>query len=178
MTFGETICELLPTYSRVKPEHREGFAEPLVFLAHGETASGSPAVRLTVKFSSSKTGVFTYDQESGLYQIEAFDAPYIDANTGEQVAVKNVLVLYTDIGAVKGDDKGRQSVRTTGSGTGLFLCDGVVQDIQWSRKGNDQPMEYTDASGQPLKLGVGHSYINVVGSSSGVTVEESLQPAP
>ena len=102
MTSGETICELLPTYSRVKPEHREGFAEPLVFLAHGETASGSPAVRLTVKFSNSKTEVFTYGQESGLYQIEVFDAPYLDVNTGEQVAVKNILVLYTDIGALKG----------------------------------------------------------------------------
>lgn len=173
MTSGEKICELLPTYSRVRLEHKEGYTEPLTFMGKGETASGSPAARLTVKFSASKTGVFTYDQESGLYQIEAFGDPYIDANTGEQVAVKNVLVLYTNIGAIKGDDKGRNSVRTTGTGEGLFLCDGVVQEIQWSRADKDQPMQYLDASGQPLKLGVGHTYINVTDSPSGVTVEET-----
>ena len=91
----------------------------------------------------------------------------------DEIAVGDV-VLYTDIGAVKGDDKGRISVRTTGTGKGLFLCDGVVQEIQWSRADKNQPMQYLDASGQPLKLGVGHSYINVVDSPKRITVEETV----
>lgn len=175
MTSGEKICELLPTYSRVTLEHKEGYTEPLAFLGEDEIAQGSPAERVSVKFSASKTGVFTYDPEIGLYRVEEFGAPYIDANTGEQVAVKNVLVLFTDVGAIKGDDKGRQSVRTTGTGEGIFLCDGTVQDIRWSKKDNSTPLSYTDAAGQPLKLGVGHSYINILGSAKSVTLEASLQ---
>ena len=98
------------------------------------------------------------------------DRAYIDGNTGEQVQVKNVLILRTDVSAIKGDDKGRQSVRTTGTGSGQLFCDGRVQEITWSRSGDSSPMTYLDAAGNPLRLGVGPSYINIVGRSAAVTV--------
>ena len=170
LTSGDTILELLPTYKRVTMEHKEGYSNPMSFLAEGETASGQTANTLSVRFSSYKTGVFTYDPDSGLYLIEEYGAPDVDGNTGEQVGVKNVLVLYTDVAQIKGDDKGRMSVRTTGTGSGQFFCDGAVQDITWSKKDNASPMTYTDGSGQPLKFGVGHTYINIVGGSAAVTV--------
>ena len=123
-----------------------------------------------MRFSRYKTGVFTYDEASGLYRIEEFDAPYVDGNTGEQVAVKNVLVLFTDISSIAGDTAGRQSVRTTGTGDGLFFCGGTQQPITWSRPDHDSPMAYLDSQGQPLELGVGHTYVNIVSTPSAVTV--------
>ena len=170
LTSGQTIQELLPTYKRVTLEHKEGYTCPMTFLDKGETASGQTAETVSVRFSSYKTGVFTYDPDTGLYLIEEYGAPYVDGNTGEQVGVKNVLVLYTDISQIKGDDKGRQSVRITGTGSGQFFCDGTVQEITWSRKDNASPMNYTDGSGQALKFGVGHTYVNVVDNSAAVTV--------
>ena len=74
------------------------------------------------------------------------------------------------VSAIKGDDKGRQSVRTTGTGSGQLFCDGRVQDITWSRSSDSSPMTYSDAAGNPLRLGVGTSYINIVGRSATVTV--------
>ena len=60
--------------------------------------------------------------------VEEYGEPYVDGNTGEQVAVKNVLVLYTDVSQLSGDSAGRLKVRTTGSGGGvrraLLLCSG------------------------------------------------------
>lgn len=170
LTSGETINELLPTYKRVTLTHRENFSEPLRFMGPDETAQGAPASSLSVTFSNYKTGTFTYDPETRLYKISQYDGPYVDGNTEEQVAVKNVLVLYTDVSNVKGDDKGRKAVRTTGEGKGQFFCDGTVQDIIWHKKKDGSPLSYTDANGQPLKLGVGHSYVNVVGSGTQVTV--------
>ncbi len=170
LTSGEKIMELLPTYSRVNPKHWEGYQCPLTFLAANETASGDKADIITVQFSSYKTGVFTYDPKTRLYAIEEYDAPYIDANTGEQVQVKNVLVLHTDVSQIKGDSAGRLSVRTTGSGSGQFFCDGTMQDITWSRKDDSSPMVYTAANGKPLQLGVGKTYVNIIGGSSTVTV--------
>ena len=61
----------------------------------GPEAGGEAAEILTVPFSTYKTGVFEYDPDSGLYLVEEYGEPYVDGNTGEQVAVKNVLVLYT-----------------------------------------------------------------------------------
>lgn len=171
LTDGSVISSLLPTYKRVTLTHKDGYSEPLTFMAEGETAQGEPASSVSVRFSKYKTGRFTYRPKTGLYGIEQYDLPYVDGNTGEQVAVKNVLVLFTDVGNVAGDDKGRKTVRTTGQGEGLFFCDGTMQTITWSKDSDTAPMTYLDAAGTPLKLGVGHSYINIVGSSSEVTVD-------
>lgn len=173
LTSGEVIQKLLPTYSRVTLEHEEGYTYPVSFLEEGQTASGTPAAEIQVKFSSYKTGVFTYDSASGLYKVSEYGEPYVDGNTGEQVAVKNVVVLFTDVSAIRGDSAGRMSVRTTGTGEGILFCDGVQQPITWSKKNNSSPLEYSDASGQPVKFGVGHTYVNLVGGTSAVTVEEA-----
>ena len=132
LTSGPTITELMPTYS-YRLEHKEGYQYPVSFLAEGEKAQGAPGNRVSVEFSTYKTGVFTYQPETGFYLVEEYGAPYLDGNTGEQVAVKNVLVLRTDVSNLQGDDAGRLSVRTTGTGTGQLFCDGTVQDITWSR---------------------------------------------
>ena len=170
LTSGETIQELLPTYG-YRMEHREDFSYPVRFLDEGERAQGEPGTRVSVTFSTYKTGVFTYDPETGMYAVEEYGAPYLDGNTGEQVQVKNVLVLRTNVSNVPGDAAGRLSVRTTGTGSGLLLCDGTVREITWSKARDTAPMTYLTSDGQPAKLGVGPSYINIVSNSAQVTVE-------
>ena len=174
LTSGEKLQELLPTYTkRLSLTHKEGFSTGLSFLPEGETAQGTPCTGVSVTFSKYKTGVFTYDADQGLYAVEEYGGPYVDGNSGLQVLVRNVLVLYTDVSDIKGDDKGRKAVRTTGEGEGVLLCDGTVQDIRWSKKDNASPMTYTAKDGSPLLLGVGKSYINIVGKSAQVTFEAS-----
>lgn len=169
LTSGSTISELMPTYS-YRLEHKEGYQYPAAFLAEGEKAQGEPGNRVSVEFSTYKTGVFTYQPETGLYLVEEYGAPYLDGNTGEQVAVKNILVLRTDVSGLQGDDAGRLSVRTTGTGTGQLFCDGTVQDITWSKAKHSAPLTYYGQNGQPLRLGVGPTYVNLVGHSTQVTV--------
>jgi len=172
LTSGEKITQLLPTYKRLRLTHEDGYTYPQQFMAEGETATGRPAGKLEVKFSSYKTGVFTYDGQSGEYLVEEYGAPYVDANNGLQVSVKNVLVLFTNVRDVEGDTKGRKEVDVVGSGSGLFLCDGAEQDITWKRTGIDQPLCYYDQQGNPLKLGVGSSYVNILGKGAKVTTME------
>lgn len=130
LTSSETIQELLPTYQRVRLDHEEGFQVGWTF-QEGPEAGGEAAEILTVPFSTYKTGVFEYDPDSGLYLVEEYGEPYVDGNTGEQVAVKNVLVLYTDVSQLSGDSAGRLKVRTTGSGGGLLVRDGLAWPITW-----------------------------------------------
>ena len=174
LTSGEVIQELLPTYSRVDPEHRAGFSVGWTF-GEEAPAGGEAAGVITVPFSSYKTGIFTYDEAAGRYKIlqhiNGSDKAYVDANTGEQVAVSNVLVLYTDVSQVPGDSAGRMSVRTTGSGKGLLCRDGRLYPIRWEREGQDLCYSFLDQGGEPIPLDVGSSYINVVASSAEVTWE-------
>ena len=108
----------------------------------GPEAGGEAAEILTVPFSTYKTGVFEYDPDSGLYLVEEYGEPYGDGNTGEQVAGKNVLVLYTDVSQLSGDSAGRLKVRTTGSGGGLLVRDGLAWPITWEREGESDRLSF------------------------------------
>ena len=138
-------------------------------------AGGKPAAKLTVPFSTYKTGYFTYDSEKNGYLIDQHidkrDIPYVDGGTDEPVSVRNVLVLYTDVGRVKGDDKGRMAVRTTGKGEGLLLRDRQLYEIAWERGSEKVCFSFLDRSGKPFPLAVGSSYINIVSSDAEVEWE-------
>ena len=174
LTSSEKVLEQMP--SRFRLDHEEGFTVPWAFA--GETARiGQPASKMTVPYSKYKTGYFAYDTDKKQYFIsQSLDGSdpidYVDGQTGEAVGVNNVLVLFTDVGLVKGDAAGRMSVRTTGTGDGLLLRDGVLQEITWQRDKRTDCLRFLDrASGQDTPLAFGPSYINIVGTSAQVTWE-------
>ena len=171
LTSGETIEKLFPTYSRLRRQHEEGYTAPFRFTEDGTPDSGAPASKLTVRYSDYKTGEFEYDSDSGLYQISQYGKPYIDGNNNQKVGVRNVLVLYTDVSNIPGDTAGRLDVRLKGTGSGLFLCGGQCLEIVWSKDDNTAPMTFQTADGKALELGVGKTYINIVGENYKVTVE-------
>lgn len=173
LTSSEKILEQMP--QRIAREHESGFAVGWSFDKEPPSGPKAAAVKLTVPFSSYKTGYFTYDADKNQYQIEQHinsqDVPYVDGATGEGVAVSNVLVLYTDVSSIPGDSAGRMSVRTTGEGEGLLLRDGQVYEISWQRADRTVCFSFLDKSGKPVPLAVGPSYINVVGSGAEVIWE-------
>ena len=138
-------------------------------------AGGEAALKLTVPFSTYKTGYFTYDQQSGQYAISQYingkNRDYVDGNTGEAVLASNVLVLYTDVSAIPGDSAGRMSVRTTGTGQGLLLRDGQAYPITWQRESRSGCLRFLDSNGAEIPLKPGMSYINLVNSSAQVELE-------
>ncbi len=168
LTSSDRVLEQLP--SRFRRDHEEGCGVDWIFSK--EPLPGDAAVTLTVPFSNYKTGYFTYDAETNRYWIEQHingkDVPYVDGAGGEPVGVSNVLVLYTDVGQVKGDEAGRMSVRTTGEGEGILLRDGRVYEITWSREKRTDSFRFLGGAGQPVPLAVGPSYINIVGTSAKV----------
>jgi len=171
-TSSEKVLEQMP--SRFRLEHEEDFDVGWTF-SKEPPGEGQKASSLTVPFSTYKTGRFTYDADGNQYLIEQHidgkDIPYVDGADSQPVAVRNVLVLYTDVSAVKGDDKGRMSVRTTGTGDGLLLRDGQLYEITWKRDKRTDVLSFLDKSGQAVPLAVGPSYINFVGASADVTWE-------
>lgn len=165
LTSSDKIQELFPTYN-LRTQHKEGYSYPMSFTEDAAPANGVQADTITIKFSNYKTGVFRYDSESGLYFVEEYGKPYMDGNTNEQVAVKNVLILSTDASLIKGDSAGRLSVRTTGTGSGKFACGGKIENITWSKESHSSPMKFYNTDGSELQFGIGTTYINVIGASS------------
>lgn len=169
VTSGEKIQELFPKYS-FRKEHNEGYKYDVLFAENGIPVNGTDALKIIVPFSDYKTGVFTYDQKLNKYRIEEFNSPYVDGNTGEQVSVTNVFVLKTDCSVIPGDTAGRISVDLS-QGDGWYACGGKIVPIRWSKAGINDPLVYTTQDGQPLTLGAGTSYVNIIPLNNEITVK-------
>ena len=85
VTTGDAIIERFAGYTNLRQEHKEGYVYDMAFTEDGTPVNGSPAAQIEVPFSNYKTGLFTYDADSGLYLAEEYGKAYIDGNTGEQV---------------------------------------------------------------------------------------------
>ncbi len=171
LTSGEKIQAYLDT-GRLRTEHREGYVYPQAFVPDGTPAGGSPAEHVAVRFSAYKTGTFDYNAESGKYLAGQYGKEYVDGDTGEQVAVTNLLVLETGISVISGDAEGRLNVRLTGEGTGTFFCGGKSVPILWSKADRSSPFVYTLEDGKLLALGQGNSYVCIISpKTSSVTFE-------
>ncbi len=172
-TSRDRIEKLLSgSLSKMRQVHKDGYSLPLTFAPDGTPAQGAAANGIDVEFSYYKTGRFTYDPDSKTYlvdqHIDKHDMPYVDGSNDQQVAVTNVLVLRTDIKLIKGDSAGRLTVRLTGSGSGYFACGGAYIPINWTKESASSPFRFSTMDGQPLTLGAGTSYINIIDNSNSV----------
>jgi hypothetical protein len=134
--------------------------------------AGTPANQIVVKFhhgskpsSSSKTTTLTYDESTNQYFAYQHKQDYIDGNTNEKVAFRNVLVLRMDT-SIQPENNLLLTINTFGSGTGYFACNGQMIPILWSRDGLEDPFVYTLEDGTPLTFGTGTTYIAVVPQKS------------
>ena len=169
MTTDVLLLRYVDNYE-YRREHEPSFDPGFRFTEDAIPQDGDPAYEISVRFSNVKTGVFTFDAATGLYQVSQFGGPHIDGNTDEQIAVTNVLVLFADFRVM--DDEGRLDVDLNRGGTGYFATGGRMIPITWTKGGYGAPFRFQHADGRPLELAVGRSYVNIVNSNTGsVTVE-------
>lgn len=167
VTSGEWIQKFLPT-ANVRLTHQDDFEYSMQFVADGTPADGQTASKITVPFSNYKTGVFTYDASSGKYLVEQYGQAHIDDNSGEQLAVTNVLVLRTTVTVI---DSGGHVAMDLTEGDGWYACGGKLIPITWSKDSFNDQFVYKTADGEILALGVGNSYVNIIPIENKITVE-------
>lgn len=166
LTSGEAITAMLEKEKRTA--YTDGYRYQMAFADDGTPAGGQSAVTVTVPFSNYKTGVFRYDEASGLYLVEEYGQPYIDGNDNTQVAVTNLIVLQS--ACIVMDNYGRIAVDLT-SGKGWFACGGQMIPITWEKGSANQQLRYYTEDGSPLTLGRGKSYVCIIPINRSVTAE-------
>ena len=169
LTSGEVIMENFPKYS-FRKDHAEGYSLPYTYAEDGTPAEGESALEIQVPFSSYKTGVFTYDEESGKYLVSEYGKPLVDGNDNQQVAVTNVITIRTNCQPI--DSYGRMRVDLAGNkGEGWFACGGKIIPITWAKADRNSPITYAKTDGTPLTFGQGNSYVNIIPLSNTVTAK-------
>lgn len=168
VTSGESIQKYLAD-SGFRLEHDADWTSPLDFTGDGTPEGGSSAKTVMVSHYGNKATLFRYDDASQKYLVEEYGGAYIDGNTGEQIAVTNVLALRARMADMR-DGYGHVSI-SLDKGDGWFACGGKVIPITWEKGSYSDPLTYYTQDGKPLVLGQGKTYVNIIPQTAEVTCE-------
>ena len=127
-------------------------------------AGGKAAASLALAYAGAQRVEYRF--ENGGYTRIQDGKPTSDDAAKKEVRPDTVVVIKTDITEVKSiveDELGSFSldIRSTGTGPVVILRDGQRYEGTWSREGNEM-YRFKDASGKPLKLKPGLTWIHVV----------------
>lgn len=165
-TTGDLICNYFEAVPSLSTVHREGFVCPFSFTLDPMTADGTDAPLFTVYMNGNKRTLFQYDEASRKYLMTEYDRAMTDGNTGEQLAVRNVLVFFT---SYRREYAGSSTLLADMSGgSGYYACDGKIVDITWYR--TDEGLVISRTDGIPVQLAVGHTFVCCPDASSGSVI--------
>lgn len=173
MTTGAKIAEGIE-FRGYNTTHDENFENTFKFYDENTDnhISGSAATHVHMASTSIQTVDFVYDNETGEYWRYQYDGEkQVDAVTGEQLSVKNVIILFTDISVIPGDEAGRLAVETVGGGQGYYITNGKRKVINWVREGKTTPIHMEYRNGDELILNSGKTFICVVDTSVAKTID-------
>jgi len=128
--------------------------------------AGGSATHVILKYSLYQQVQLVYSASTGTYyRYQHGDIPHFDAENGEQLNFRNVLILFADTNTIEGDTEGRLDIKLTGSGDGYYVSDGRYVPIKWSRQNDLSELSITGLSGEKLTINRGKTFISVVNSS-------------
>jgi hypothetical protein len=177
MTNGAGIVSGIQ-FKGYRTTHNQGYTPPLTFYTDGTNhmTGGAAAAHFRMVSTAIQTVDFVYDAKTGEYLRYHYNGiAHVDGSSGSQISVKNVIVLFTDIAVIPGDEAGRVAVTNIGSGSGYYLTNGQCADIVWSRSSGTDIMHYSYPGGDPLILNAGKTFICIVDKSAAKTVEFNHQ---
>ena len=142
--------------------------KPFTFLGKDEKSAGEAATYIEVDYGASECE-YTYDAEKRLYYRSIDGEAYVDHETGEQIAVSNVLVQ--EVSSEVLDNKGRLEIDMCAGGDAMLFTDGKVVKGTWTRADLDSRTVFVDAEGKEFKLSVGSSWVQVADQDTSVEYE-------
>lgn len=104
---------------------------------------------------------YSYDREQNVYLRNNGGGAHTDALTGNQIAVKNVVVLRIPEEQAAGE-KGRIFLDVTGEGEAWILRDGFVIQGTWNKEDREGRTRFYTEAGEEIELNRGNTWIHVV----------------
>lgn len=135
------------------------------FAAADESVSFAENVanQVSVQFSQAYNTTFKYNASTGKYTRYSGAAARNDYISGKPMEFKNIFVLLTRITTYP-DGKHRKVALESGSG--YYITNGTYTPINWSKGDASGSFKFTDASGKPIRVNAGNSYVMLPDSST------------
>ena len=126
------------------------------------------AKEVTVNYSDNEKRSYTYDSENSYYLRNTNGNPHIDRLTNNQLHFKNIIIMKVPNKAL--DSEGRQDLETVGNGVGYYATNGYAKKITWSKSSRTSKTTYSYEDGSEVVLNDGNTFIQIVPTTSGVTI--------
>lgn len=141
-----------------RTEYREDLCRHFNFYEEDTQPKGEKADHIKLGFSGSANPFFDYNKGEGLYYRGQFGKEHIDANTGEQLAFKNIIIQLVEEKNM--DANGYQTINfENAAGEGYYITNGRVQKITWEKNESGKAMRYLDTEGKLLSINPGKTYV-------------------
>ena len=124
---------------------------------------------------------YRYDRESNTYLRGVTGEPaQTDAATGQRVAPSNVVVMLMSFGPLNDGhpNKHRLEARVVGSGKAWISTNGRTILGTWKKASLTAPTRFFDATGQPVTLTIGQTFIQVMPLGSTITIRDGTDTPP
>lgn len=103
---------------------------------------------------------FVYNKEDKLYYRYEFKDKQMDAATEEQLKFKNILVQYCDWSYK--DENGYLDINTTSGGDGIYITNGKMEKVTWTKANENSPARYFGADGKEISINQGKTWVCIV----------------
>jgi hypothetical protein len=117
---------------------------------------------------------YTYDPVTNLYARFINAEPHQDKLEGRQIAVENVVAMKVPMRKI--DDYGRLDLELFGRGKVFVFRGGETIEGTWSRAGKNSLAELKDASGNPIEMNPGRTWIHLIQPNRKIAV--TSRPVP
>ena len=140
-----------------RQEIDEAFMNMFEFFEEDDEIEGEEVHEVVAEFAPGKVGRFHFIEGENVYLRTQNGNPHIDENTGQQLAVENVIIKYASMRVM--DGVGRRDVTLIGEGRGTLHTMGVAIPVLWSRESVNAPTIWTFEDGEPMRLTPGKTWI-------------------
>ena len=127
-------------------------------------AGGQAVTSLSVPYQADPV-TWDYDAKTGLWQRSIDGRPHTDAETGKALTAANIIVAFAHhaVTDIQEDSTGAMSIQVQlwGEGPVKVVRDGKLVDGQWRRPAQPGVLELVDASGQPIPLKPGNTWLEL-----------------
>ena len=143
-----------------RQEYEEGYEGHYTFAdKENKLKDGQEAVNVSTGYQLSKPW-FEYNEDDGLYYRYEYGTAHMDALSGKQIAVKNIIIQATGYSVL--ESHSTYNLYTTSGGEGYYITNGRAIHINWSKASESAPCVYTDDNGNEIELNTGHTWVCVV----------------
>ena len=136
----------------------------------GDLPEGKSRKATEIEITFSANSVVSYTFDTGKYYRYQADEPFM-ADTGEQIAVDNVLLELHTVNLSGPADvagtAGTEIADVTGSGPAVLFRDGRMIRGMWVREAIEDPVRFTTKDGAELVLKAGTTWIHLVPNKQG-----------